>query len=60
MKFEILVLFVSFFALARERVFIKTHSFESRIVKGPEGVWVHVFEGVWVHFSARKSYRLGQ
>ena len=57
MKFEILVLFVFFFALAREKVFIRTQSIESRIVKGPDNI---LFEGVWVHFSARKSYRLGQ
>ena len=45
-----------FFALARERIFIKTYSVYRRCVTGPANV---LFAGASVHLSARKSYRLG-
>ena len=56
-EFETLECFVSFLALACERVFIKTHSVESRCVTGPENT---LFADASVHISARKFYRLGQ
>ena len=39
-----------------ERIFIRTHSFESRCIMGPENV---LFEGVSVHLSTWKFYKLG-
>ena len=56
-KFETLKPFRLLFALACERIFIKTHSVESRYVIGPENIQ---FAGASVHLSARKFYRLGQ
>lgn len=52
-----LSLFAFFFALARERIFIKTHSIESRCVTGPENI---LFAGASVLLSARKFDLLGQ
>ena len=54
-KFKPVSLCVFFFALACERIFIKTHSIES--VKGPENI---LFVGSSLHLSARKLYRLEQ
>ena len=56
-KLNPLGLFVFIFAQARESIFIKTHSFESSCVIGPENI---LFAGASVHLSARKFYRLGQ
>ena len=44
-----------FFALACQRIFIKTGSIENRCVIGPETI---LFAGASVHLSARKFYRL--
>ena len=52
-----ILLFVFFFALACDRIFIKTHTIESRCVIGAEN---RLFTGASVHLSARKFYRLGQ
>ena len=52
-----LSLFVFFFALARERSFIKTYSIESRSLTGTENI---LFAGASAHLSAHKFYRLGQ
>ena len=46
----------SFFALAREKSFIKMHRTERRCVTGPENT---LFAGASVQLSARKYYRLG-
>ena len=51
-------LFVFFFALACERIFIETHTIESRRVTGPGDNYI-VCRRV-EHLSARKFYRLGQ
>ena len=56
-KFEILTSFCCCFALACERLCIKTHGIESRWVTGPENI---LFAGASVHLSARTFYRLGQ
>ena len=56
-EFKTSSLFVFFFALACERIFIKMHSAESRCVVGPENI---LFAGVSVHLSDQKFYRLGQ
>jgi len=55
-NFKPLNVSVLFFALALERIFIETHSIESRCVIGAENV---LFVGASLHFSARKFYRLG-
>ena len=52
-----LTLFVFFFALAYERILIKTRSTESLCVVGPDNI---LFAGASVHFSVQKFYRLGQ
>ena len=46
-----------FFELAHERIFIRTHSKESRSVTGPENVLAAV---VCLRLSARKFDRPGQ
>ena len=46
-----------FVALACERIFIKTHSTESRCAIGPENI---LFAGASMHLSARTFYRQGQ
>ena len=59
---------VFFFALAGERIFIKTFSIESRCVIGPENILFAgvigpeniLFAGESLDLSARKSYKLGQ
>ena len=51
------LLFVFFFALACERIFIKTRTIGSRCVIGQENV---LFTGASVHLSTRTFYRLGQ
>ena len=57
-KFETLDLFFVFLlAQACERNFIRTHSFESRCVIGPENILI---AGASVHLSTRKLYRLRQ
>ena len=56
-KLKSLSLFLFFFALAHERIFIKTHKIESRFVIEPENI---LSAGVCVHFSTRKFYWLGQ
>ena len=55
-KFETVTVSVLFFALSRERIFIETHSVQSRCVKGPENI---LFAGASVYLSAQKFYRLG-
>jgi len=50
-------LFVVFFALACDRILMKTHNIENRCVVGPEN---RLFVGASVHLSARTFYRLGQ
>ena len=52
-----LTLFVFSFAPVCKKIFIKTHSIESRWVKGPENV---LFKGGSVSLSAQIVYRLGQ
>ena len=49
--------FSFFSALTCERIFIKTHSIESRWVRGPEHI---LFTGASVNLSNRTFYRLGQ
>ena len=49
--------FVFFFTLACERIFIKTHSVESRCVMGPGNI---LPAGPSVQLSALEFYRLGQ
>ena len=46
-----------FFALARERIFLKTPTIEIRFVIGPGHM---LFSVVYVRFLARKLYMLGQ
>ena len=48
---------VIFFALACERIFIETHSIESRCVMGAENI---LLTGSSVQLSAPKFYRQGQ
>ena len=55
-KFETICLFVFFFALGCERIFIKTHSIDIDVI-GPENI---LFAGASAHLSARKFYMLGQ
>ena len=50
-------LFLFFFALAYEKIFIKTHSTENIFVIRPETI---LFWGASVHLSARRFFRLGQ
>ena len=50
-KYESLSFFVFIFALARERIFIKTHNVETRFDIGPEN---RPLAGVCVQFAARK------
>ena len=47
----------SCFALAHERIFMKTYTTESRFALGEENL---LFAGVCVHFSSRTFFRLGQ
>ena len=55
-KFEILMSF-SFFALARERIYIRTRSIERRFVTEPEKTCC--LAGLCVHVSARKLLPAG-
>ena len=41
-KFEIIKPFYEFYALACERIFIKTHTVEIRSVIGPSGTYVNL------------------
>ena len=56
-KFESLSLFVFFFTLVYERIFIKTHNIKSDLLLNPQNM---LLAGVFVHFSGQKFYRLGQ
>ena len=54
-KFKILKPFVFFFAFARERIFIKTLTVESRYVTGPENI---LCAGAGVNFSATEILQI--
>ena len=56
-KFEVLKPFCMFFALACERILIKTHTIEIRFVIGAGNA---LFSGAYLHCSAWKLYVLGQ
>ena len=57
LKFDMKSLCILFAELACERIFIETHSNESRFVREPENT---LLVGVYAHLSAGKFHWLGQ